>query len=87
MEEIKRRCRGVVLIGESGPELGRRLAGHVPVRRAESMSQAVDLAAQMARPGTAVLLSPGYKSFDMFKDFEDRGRQFKVLVLKRHRGQ
>jgi UDP-N-acetylmuramoylalanine-D-glutamate ligase len=31
-----------------------------------------------------VLLSPAYKSYDMFKDFEDRGRQFKDLVRKRH---
>jgi UDP-N-acetylmuramoylalanine--D-glutamate ligase len=83
--EIVARCRGVVLIGASAAELGKRLAGRVPFRLAGSLEQAVELAAGMARPGSVVLLSPGYKSFDMFKDFEDRGRQFKVLVLKRHR--
>jgi len=36
-----------------------------------------------ARSGGVVLLSPAYKSFDMFKDFEDRGNQFKALVRKR----
>jgi UDP-N-acetylmuramoylalanine--D-glutamate ligase len=86
IEEMKRRCRGVVLIGASAAELGKRLAGHVPFRRAESLEQAVEIAESLARPGSVVLLSPGYKSFDMFKDFEDRGRQFKVLALKRHRG-
>jgi UDP-N-acetylmuramoylalanine--D-glutamate ligase len=85
VEEIKKRCRAVVLIGASASELGKRLAGHVPFRLAETLPKAVDLAAEMARPGSVVLLSPGYKSFDMFKDFEDRGRQFKVLVLKRRR--
>ena len=42
-----------------------------------------DLAAGFARPGGVVLLSPAYKSFDMFKDFEDRGRQFKAAVNAR----
>ena len=37
----------------------------------------------LALPGTVVLLSPAYKSFDMFKDFEDRGNQFKALVRER----
>ena len=41
------------------------------------------LAAGLARPGGVVLLSPAYKSFDMFKDYEDRGHQFKVAVRGR----
>jgi len=43
----------------------------------------VSLAAGLARRGGVVLLSPAYKSFDMFKDFEDRGNQFKRLVRER----
>jgi UDP-N-acetylmuramoylalanine--D-glutamate ligase len=85
VDDIKAHCRGVVLIGASASEVGKRLAGHVPFRRADSLENAIEIAAAMARPGSVVLLSPGYKSFDMFRDFEDRGRQFKVLVLKRHR--
>jgi UDP-N-acetylmuramoylalanine--D-glutamate ligase len=85
VDEIKVHCRAVVLIGASAPELGKRLAGHVPVRMAESLEQAVELAAGLAASGSVVLLSPGYKSFDMFKDFEDRGRQFKVLALKHNK--
>jgi UDP-N-acetylmuramoylalanine--D-glutamate ligase len=38
------------------------------------------MAGALARPGGVVLLSPAYKSFDMFKDFEDRGRQFKAAI-------
>jgi len=51
--------------------------------RAKSLADAVEQAAIRARPGGVVLLSPSYKSFDMFKDFEDRGNQFKQLVRER----
>jgi UDP-N-acetylmuramoylalanine--D-glutamate ligase len=51
--------------------------------RADTLEQAVAMAAGLARRGGVVLLSPAYKSFDMFKDFEDRGNQFKELVRRR----
>jgi UDP-N-acetylmuramoylalanine--D-glutamate ligase len=54
------------------------------VRRASTLHEAVEIAAGLAKPGGVVLLSPAYKSFDMFKDFEDRGRQFKSLVRGRY---
>jgi len=44
------------------------------------LRDAVDLAAQEASPGDVVLLSPACASFDMFADYQDRGRQFKALV-------
>jgi UDP-N-acetylmuramoylalanine--D-glutamate ligase len=53
------------------------------VLRAKTLDEAVGLAAGLSRPGGVVLLSPAYKSFDMFNDFEDRGNQFKQLVRKR----
>jgi UDP-N-acetylmuramoylalanine--D-glutamate ligase len=53
------------------------------VARAANLDEAVDVAAGLARPGGVVLLSPAYKSFDMFKDFEDRGRHFKSAVRAR----
>jgi len=56
---------------------------HPKVIRAETLEQAVAIAAGMARQGSVVLLSPAYKSYDMFKDFEDRGNQFKELVRQR----
>jgi UDP-N-acetylmuramoylalanine--D-glutamate ligase len=73
----------VVLIGASADELAEALQGHRKVVRAESLEDAVSQAAHLSRTGGVVLLSPAYKSFDMFKDFEDRGNQFKDLVRKR----
>ena len=73
----------VILIGASAGELAEALRDHPHVVRARSLDEAVDKAAQRAPSGGVVLLSPAYKSFDMFKDFEDRGNQFKQLVRKR----
>jgi UDP-N-acetylmuramoylalanine--D-glutamate ligase len=47
---------------------------------AATLRDAVDLAAQEASQGDVVLLSPACASFDMFADYQDRGRQFKALV-------
>jgi UDP-N-acetylmuramoylalanine--D-glutamate ligase len=49
---------------------------------AVSMSEAVEKAYRMAKPGDAVLLSPACSSFDMFKSYADRGEQFAAEVLK-----
>jgi UDP-N-acetylmuramoylalanine--D-glutamate ligase len=73
----------VILIGASAGELADALRDHPHVVRAGTLDEAVSIAAALARPGGVVLLSPAYKSFDMFKDFEDRGNQFKELVRKR----
>ena len=77
------KTEAVILIGASADELARALSAHPRLISAGSLEEAVSIAAGMARPGGVVLLSPAYKSFDMFKDFEDRGNQFKELV--RHR--
>lgn len=50
-------------------------------RFASSMTEAVDLASKLATPDTVVLLSPACASYNMFKNYEDRGNQFKALVL------
>ncbi|HKW58619.1 MAG TPA: UDP-N-acetylmuramoyl-L-alanine--D-glutamate ligase [Candidatus Dormibacteraeota bacterium] len=73
----------VILIGASAGELARELRAHPKVVRARRLEEAVSMAADLARTGGVVLLSPAYKSFDMFKDFEDRGNQFKRLVRER----
>jgi UDP-N-acetylmuramoylalanine--D-glutamate ligase len=73
----------VILIGASADELEEELRGHPHVVRVQSLQEAVAVAAGLARQGGVVLLSPAYKSFDMFKDFEDRGNQFKELVRQR----
>jgi UDP-N-acetylmuramoylalanine--D-glutamate ligase len=77
---VRESTSGVVLVGASSDRLAARLTGH-PVLRAASMEAAVELAAELAAPGSVVLLSPGYKSFDMFRSYEERGRRFKNAVL------
>ena len=81
--EVLDHTEAVVLIGASAEELAQELRAHPKVIRASTLEEAVSTAADLARQGSVVLLSPAYKSFDMFKDFEDRGNQFKELV--RHR--
>lgn len=73
----------VVLMGASADLLASELKAHPRVRRARSLEDAVAIAASTSRHGGVVVLSPAYKSFDMFKDFEDRGRQFKAMVRAR----
>ncbi len=77
---VSRYCREVVLLGRDADLLATALGGAAPIHRAESMQQAVQLAAKLAQPGDAVLLSPACASLDMFENFEDRGRQFAAAV-------
>jgi UDP-N-acetylmuramoylalanine--D-glutamate ligase len=76
-------AEAVVLIGASAGLLQEALRAHPKVVRAASLEEAVEAAAKLSRLGGVVLLSPAYKSYDMFKDYEDRGNQFKTLVHKR----
>jgi UDP-N-acetylmuramoylalanine--D-glutamate ligase len=81
--DVLANTEAVVLIGASAGELSGALKAHRKVVSAESLEDAVSQAAHIARSGGVVLFSPAYKSFDMFKDFEDRGNQFKDFVRKR----
>ncbi|HEV2036219.1 MAG TPA: UDP-N-acetylmuramoyl-L-alanine--D-glutamate ligase [Candidatus Dormibacteraeota bacterium] len=81
--DVLANVESVILIGASADLLALQLRGHPKVLRASGLDEAVELAAGLARPGGVVLLSPAYKSFDMFKDYEDRGRRFKALVRQR----
>ena len=73
----------VVLIGASAGLLAEGLRSHRNVVRASDLDEAIEIAAGLATVGGVVLLSPAYKSFDMFTDYEDRGRRFKALVHRR----
>lgn len=70
----------LILIGQAAPKLRRELAGACPMEEAASLEEAVRRAAAAASPGEVVLLSPACASFDMFADFEERGRVFKAAV-------
>ncbi len=80
VEALSRKGRGAVLIGEASETISRAIGERVPVRHAGSMREAVQLASAMARPGDAVLLSPACSSFDMFRDYKDRGDSFVSAV-------
>ena len=83
VKDVMAHAEAVVLMGASADLLATELREHPRVVRAGSLADAVARAAGLAKRGGVVLLSPAYKSFDMFKDYEDRGRQFKALVRER----
>lgn len=80
-EPIARKVQGVVLIGEAAPLLKAAIQPYGRIKQAASLQEAVGLAAEQAASGDIVLLSPACASFDMFADYQDRGRQFKAAVL------
>ncbi len=74
-------AEAVYLIGEAAGELARALAPTgVPLRRCGDLASAVEAATREARPGDIVLLSPACASYDQFRDFEERGEEFRRLV-------
>lgn len=82
-ELVSRRVRQVICFGEMAPLLQRLLAeanGNSQVHACQSLQEAVEMAAEVARPGDVVLLSPGGTSFDAFPDFVARGEAFRAAV-------
>jgi UDP-N-acetylmuramoylalanine--D-glutamate ligase len=78
---IAEKCRAAVLIGEMAGRIESQWKDRVPcVQAGWSLKKAVEIARQQARPGDVVLLSPGTSSFDMFKNYADRGNQFRAFV-------
>jgi UDP-N-acetylmuramoylalanine--D-glutamate ligase len=83
VRRIAGRVKHALLIGESGAALaGHCSAAQVPHTRCGTLAEAVGRAAEIAAPGDHVLFSPAFASFDMFRNYEDRGRQFEELVQK-----
>ena len=77
---VQERVKAMVTLGEDAPRLEGDLADLVPVERASGMRDAVLRAARLAGAGDVVLLSPACASFDMYTDYEERGRDFKACV-------
>lgn len=74
-------AKQVLLIGRDAPRIHRALAGTgIPMETADTLEQAVRRAAQVARAGEAVLLSPACASFDMFRDYRHRAEAFAAAV-------
>ncbi len=74
------RCRGVVLIGEAADKISAAIGTQLPVARAASLEEAVATAIEMSLDGDAVVLSPACASYDMFDNYEHRGRMFTDIV-------
>ena len=74
------RARGVVAYGEAAREVEKDLDGAALIERGGDFSDVVARARRLARPGDAVLLSPACSSYDMFDNYEQRGRTFKQMV-------
>jgi UDP-N-acetylmuramoylalanine--D-glutamate ligase len=72
--------RKAYTIGEAGELFAGLLSPHMAVAECETLERAVGEAAADAEAGDMVLLSPACASFDQFRDFEDRGNQFRRLV-------
>ncbi|MGB1951499.1 MAG: UDP-N-acetylmuramoyl-L-alanine--D-glutamate ligase [Marinobacter sp.] len=73
-------CRALVLIGRDASLIADSVGAAVNVAYARTMAEAVGVAAELAQPGDRVLLSPACASFDMFRDYGDRGDQFRRAV-------
>jgi len=80
------KVRNLILIGEAREKIFEQLGRHIPVVMADSMADAVQKAFDLSHPGETVLLSPGCASFDMYRNYEERGRDFKKIVGKLKNG-
>ncbi len=77
---LNAKCRLVIAYGESGDLIERDLGGRVPLERGTTFEDVMARARRRARPGDAVLLSPACSSYDMFKNYEERGATFRKIV-------
>jgi UDP-N-acetylmuramoylalanine--D-glutamate ligase len=81
-ELMKRKVKLLILLGKAANKMAHALGAATETVIAGTLQDAVKLAKARASQGDVVLLSPACASFDMFRDFEDRGRQFKEAVMK-----
>jgi UDP-N-acetylmuramoylalanine--D-glutamate ligase len=78
---VQEKCCALIFMGKDNSKLIQHFAQtQLPYVSVDSLQQAVDHAYQIARPGETVLLSPCCASFDLFKNYEDRGDQFMKAV-------
>ncbi|MBC7387333.1 MAG: UDP-N-acetylmuramoyl-L-alanine--D-glutamate ligase [Cryobacterium sp.] len=77
---VRQRCKLLILMGEAKEKMNRALGDFAETYLVGTFEEAVLLAFQKSRNGDIILLSPGCSSFDMFRNYEERGDYFKKLV-------
>ena len=77
---VKKKCKILILVGEAKEKINRAIGDYAETYLVGTFEEAVLLSYQKSRTGDIVLLSPGCASFDMFRNFEERGDYFKKLV-------
>jgi UDP-N-acetylmuramoylalanine--D-glutamate ligase len=79
---VSERVKQVILLGEASDKIASALAGTAPMTRCSTMAEAVRTGRKLAESGDTVLLAPACASFDMFDNYEHRGRVFKEEVKR-----
>jgi UDP-N-acetylmuramoylalanine--D-glutamate ligase len=77
---VRERVRALVLLGEAREKIAAELTGTAPIEMVAEMGAAVRRAAELAKPGDAVLLSPACASFDQYTSYAERGKHFQAEV-------
>ncbi|HUQ20348.1 MAG TPA: UDP-N-acetylmuramoyl-L-alanine--D-glutamate ligase [Gemmatimonadaceae bacterium] len=80
-DAIRKSVKHVIAYGEAGPEVEKDLSGVAPLDKLDfDFNAVIERAREVAKPGDAVLLSPACSSYDMFKNYEERGAKFRQLA-------
>jgi UDP-N-acetylmuramoylalanine--D-glutamate ligase len=82
-DAIKKHVADVTLIGEAADRMQEEWKGLAPIKRSATLESAIEDAIADANPGDVVVFSPGCSSFDMFKNYEERGEEFRNIVCER----
>jgi UDP-N-acetylmuramoylalanine--D-glutamate ligase len=77
---IRERAAGLIFMGKARDSIRGQIGEPVPARTVATLSEAVSAAHEMASPGQAVLLAPGCASFDAYRNYEERGEDFRAAV-------